>query len=159
MKEAGFTVLELLIVIALIGIIAAMAIPNLLSARKLANEASAADTLRAISTSEATFLINQNQYGTLAQLQTAGLIDSGITLANTASSAKAGYFYTNGTCDGSEFTIQATRGAVTWGDKDYGITEDGVVRYVTNPTATAGPTGLTRAAIQSGTPLGAVSGS
>ena len=67
----GFSLIELLIVVAVILIIAAIAIPNFIRARISAHEASATNSLRTINTAETTYSNTYGTgYGTLAQLQT-----------------------------------------------------------------------------------------
>jgi len=71
-KQKGFSLIELLIVVAIILIIAAIAIPNLLRARIAANESAGASTLRTLNTSEVTYSTTYSAAGYSADLKTLG---------------------------------------------------------------------------------------
>jgi type IV pilus assembly protein PilA len=135
----GFSLIELLIVVAIILIIAAIAIPNLLKTKASANQASAIASLRAINEVEITYstMYNQGFTTTLAQLgppssgnsssNAAGLIDSVL-----ASGAKSGYSF-----------VYAPSAAVNGQVQNYTINANplqlgvsGSIYYYTDPTNT-----------------------
>src|SRR4051812_18382973 len=135
----GFSLLELLIVVAIILIIATIAIPSLLRSRQAANESAAVASTRTITTAEVTYLSSSGgSYGTISQLVSSGLLDSGFN------GTKGGYLYSIST-SGTDYTITADPASTNNGRYGYYSTPDGVVRYST--TTTLAPTG------QSGNPV------
>lgn len=146
-KQKGFSLIELLIVVAIILIIAAIAIPNLLRSRMAANEASAVGSIRTINTAEVTYASTYPSDG-FANLSALG--GTGTNASNTsallidnvlAGGNKSGYTFNltlgNGT-PASSYTVTGdpiTPG--TTGQRHFFSDMSGVIRFDPNTTATA----------------------
>jgi prepilin-type N-terminal cleavage/methylation domain-containing protein len=137
-NSKGFSLLELLIVVAIILIIATIAIPSLLRSRQAANESAAVANLRTINTAQVTYLSSAaGKYGALTDLILAKLLD------DTFTGTKAGYNYSV-TLDAtsSDYTIEAVPASPNTGRYGYYSIPDAVVRYSTNTSlAPAGQSG------------------
>jgi type IV pilus assembly protein PilA len=163
-KQKGFSLIELLIVVAIILIIAAIAIPNLLRSKMAANESSDVGSLRTINTAEVTYATSYPSIGYSPTLTSLGgtatncatatyatnvnacLIDD--VLATSGVNAKSGYLNTYGGVVAiggvnTQYTINgdpANRG--TTGQRSFFTDQTGVIRY-----------GLTSAAAITSSPI------
>ena len=145
-NQKGFTLIELMIVIAIIAIIAAIAIPNLIEARKGSNEAAAIGALRTLTTAQALFREGDKDKDTtldyatnLGELKTANLIDGVL-----GSGTKQGYSF-NVTSGTPQFTWSATASPASpgkSGDRYFFVDESGVIRFATTATATSTDTAI-----------------
>lgn len=140
-NEKGFSLVELLVVVIIIAIVAAIAIPNLLASRRAANEASAISSLRTIHSAQATYFATtgaNTDYGTLAQLGTANLIDSALAAAGN----KSGYTFALSLPGGAPFSDYCATAAPqtvgSTGDRYFGVGTEGVIYQ--NLTAAVGCT-------------------
>ena len=149
-KQAGFSLIELLIVVAIILVIAAIAIPNLIRAKIATNESAAVGSLRAINTAEMSFLnaYPTAGYASLAALASGGvhpcvasstsacLIDDNIAAA-TAAPGKSGYIFTGNANTSTYFASATPVIANVTGVRSFCSFEDGTVRVDTNGGAIA----------------------
>src|SRR5258708_7390437 len=149
-KQKGFSLIELLIVVAIILIIAAVAIPNLLKSRLAANNSAAAATVRTLSTAETTYVGNYPSAGfaviralgpgavscpgTGATSAAACILDG--TLGCTNAWCNKDAFWFNITTSGSDYTISAVP-IGGQGTKSFCANGDGSI-HVHNPNPLIG---------------------
>jgi prepilin-type N-terminal cleavage/methylation domain-containing protein len=155
LKQNGFSLIELLIVVAIILIIAAIAIPNLLRARMAANESSAAAAVRSITSAEISYYSSYPDIGYAVQLQHLGktapctptptnacLLDDNLANAVPGSAGHSGYqFLATGINGGGTLNSAYVAGGTPLnaggsGDRDFCVVTDGALR---SQPATGGP--------------------
>ena len=128
----GFTLVEIMIVVAIIALLAAIAIPYLLRARLNANETAAIGAQRTESTAEETYRAAQTppSYGTFAQLISATPPYLNMVETPTGTISRQGYDHAmTGTVNANQFCIQATPQVVNQtGSRSFCVDNSGVVR-------------------------------
>jgi prepilin-type N-terminal cleavage/methylation domain-containing protein len=156
-NEQGFSLIELLIVVAIIAVIAAIAVPSLLQARMAANESGAIQGCRTVGSAEVAYAaVNNQTYATLANLQAGGFVDARFIAANGFNGYSYADFAVNGTAGvPTGFGVEAS--PVTAGSTGrylYGINEDEIVRYEGKGTGVANDAMCGTAACNADDPIG-----
>ena len=123
-NQKGFSLIELLVVVILISIIVAIAIPSLLRSRRSANEASAVANLRTVHSAQLTYLASNgnNAFADFAALVANGLIDLNWGLAINRNTYA---FVLDRDASNTKYCVSAI--STDSGAKDFGVGSEGVI--------------------------------
>jgi type II secretory pathway pseudopilin PulG len=119
------TLVELLLVITVIAIVIALAMPSFVASRKSANESAVVSSLRTVSSGQAVYSNRFGRFGTLDELVATGIVDE--TFQNTN---RRGYVFANSIADPDSWSLNASpQSPGSSGDRYFFIDETGVIRF------------------------------
>ncbi len=136
-NERGFSLIELLIVVAIIAVIAAIAIPNLTQSRISSNEASAISSIRTLATAQATFAATSgfSRYANdLPELEGFGVIDDAL-----GSGTKNGYNFVVQNSSADTFEATGTPESARSGRRSFFVDQTGVIRWAIGAADSSSP--------------------
>lgn len=128
--EAGFSLIELLIAITIIGIMAAVAVPGLLSYLKTGRETAAISSLKTIHNSQSQFQAVRGRFGTLKELADNDLLEKSYASGQPIN----GYMYTDSDVSADTYCVHADRVSDSTANRDFNITDRGIVSYIESKT-------------------------
>jgi prepilin-type N-terminal cleavage/methylation domain-containing protein len=161
-KQKGFSLIELLIVVTILGIVASIAIPNMYASIRTANEASAISSMRIINSGQATYqsTIGSGDFGTLNNLRSQGIID---TVLGNAPNIKSGYRFTlstnprtptaPATYDLTSIPINSSGVLATTGRRNFYTNESHVIYFSLLPSAAPQAVSATDRTVTGGLPI------
>lgn len=137
--ERGFTLVEVMIVVAIIALLAAIAIPNVLRGRATANESAAVGNVRALISAHEMYRSVNNQYPTTAGWTTA-MVNATPPFApspfTTMPQTVQGYTFTFTGIDANSYNLTAAPSTVgTTGTRSFYTDQNGVIRHCTGNAA------------------------
>lgn len=129
-KKSGFTLVEIMIVVAIVGLLAALAVPNILRTRINSNEAMAKGNLKTYSTALENFRAAQNPPSYPPDLQTLSTANPNYVDAVLGSGVKGGYVFAYNRTSSTQFQIVGTpvMSGIT-GVNTFFVNESGVIRF------------------------------
>ncbi len=144
MKNKGFTLIEMMIVVAIIAILIGISLPSLLGNRKTANQQAALAEIRTIGTAAESYFIANDEYphpqtNFFSTLYTNDYLPGRYNTAN-ASITKSGYTISVISATDTAYTVQATPQNETTGQKCYSVTTNGTIKQTNYSSGSCGTT-------------------